>query len=55
MRSWFLNFQTQASLPPLLIHKPSDLLFSHLWNGYSDYYTVDSKEEMSDPSTMVGS
>lgn len=40
---------------PLLIHNPSDLLFSHLWNGYSDAYTVDSKEQMSDPSTMAGS
>lgn len=55
MRSWFLDFQTQGSLPPLLVHNPSDLLFSHLWNGYSDGYTVDSKQQLSNPSTMSGS
>lgn len=28
---------------PLPMHSPSDPLFSHLWNGYSDDYIIDSK------------
>ena len=43
VRFCFLGFQTQVSLLPLPMHSPSDPLFSHLWNGYSDDYIIDSK------------
>ena len=34
MRSWFPDFQTQGSLPPLLVHNPFDLLFGQNGMGF---------------------